>query len=192
MVNSEKNKEYKLASKIKHGNKQAFREFYDLYKNKIYSFSYAYLKSKSESEEIVQIAFIKLWENRDLIKEHLSIKNYLYKITVNHIYNVLKEKKVHGTDFITDENIVFLPDDSTENLILYLNLKEKIDQLVLLLPEQRRKIFELSRFGGLSHNEISERLDISVRTVESQVYKAIKFLKEHLKEELLVLSLFVL
>jgi len=173
-----------MASLIKAGDKHAFREFYNLYATKIFSFSRSYLKSKSEAEELVQVVFVKLWEGRNEIKEYLSIRSYLYKITVNHIYNILKRRhfQVDQTDA---DPFSEKHDNTTLDQIYYSNLKESIDNLIEQLPEQRKIIFKLSRFEGLSHEQIATKLQLSVRTVESQVYKAIKILKENLKNDFL-------
>lgn len=178
-----------LASRIKTGDKAAFRQFYNLYSKQIYGFALSYLKSKSEAEEIIQTVFVKIWETRNDIREGTSLKSYLYKITVNHIYNYLKYKKVRSSS--ANELRSSDSDNSTLEKIYYNNLEENIQLLIEQLPEQRKVIFKLSRLEGLSHEEIARRLQISVRTVESQVYKALKFLKENLKEELLLLTFFL-
>lgn len=174
-----------LGSQIKDGNKEAFRQLYDLYSKKIYGFALYYLKSVPEAEEVIQAVFVKLWEGRNEIRENLSLRSFLYKITLNHIYNYLKHKNVQksaGAIFQLAEDT----DNSTQEHIFYNNLKEHIDLLIEQLPEQRRTAFKLSRMEGLTHEEIAKRMQISVRTVESQVYKAIKFLRKHLKGELIL------
>lgn len=173
-----------LGSQIKAGNKDAFRLLYNLYSKKIYGFALSYLKSNSEAEEVIQAVFVKLWEGRQEIKEHLSLQSYLYKITTNHIYNYLKHKKVQLA--ANNELQLVDLDNSTQEHIFYNNLQENINSLIEKMPEQRRRAFKLSRMEGLSHEEIAKRLDISVRTVESQIYKALKFLKKNLKDELLI------
>lgn len=170
-----------LASRIRDGDRFAFRQFYNLYSRKVFGFALSYLKSKSEAEEIIQAVFVKIWETRSGIQDNLSLKSYLYKITVNHIYNYLKYKKVRsGTIADGPEE----PDNSTLESIYFNSLVENVSNLVEQLPEQRKLIFKLSRQEGLSYEEIAGRLQISIRTVESQVYKALKYLKKHLKEDL--------
>jgi RNA polymerase sigma-70 factor (family 1) len=171
-----------LASQIKNGNSEAFKLFYNLYKHKIFNFAYHYLKSASDAEETVQVVFVKLWEGRKEIKEHLSIRSYLFKITINHIYNNLKRKQTH-LSYKDSELLKDGFDHSTQDNIYYDNLKENLDSWISQLPEQRRIIFKMSRIDGMSHDEIAKQLQLSVRTVESQVYKALKFLKSHLKDD---------
>ncbi|HEX3007757.1 MAG TPA: RNA polymerase sigma-70 factor [Bacteroidales bacterium] len=180
-------RERALSSQIREGNKDAFRILYDLYSRKIYGFALNYLKSQSEAEEVVQVVFVKIWENRGDIRDDLSLQSYLYKVTINHIYNLFKFKRIRDID----ENFVLAEksDYSTLEKIQFDNLSENINKLIDQLPEQRRVIFKLSRMRGLSHDEIAKKLNISIRTVESQIYKALKFLKKHLGEELMLLLL---
>jgi RNA polymerase sigma-70 factor (ECF subfamily) len=77
-------------------------------------------------------------------------------------------------------------DDYSQRSIYFNDLKQRIESLVEHLPAQQQKIFKLSRWDGLSHDDIARQLGLSVRSVENQVYRALKFIKEHLKEEYLI------
>jgi RNA polymerase sigma-70 factor (ECF subfamily) len=178
------------ASQIRNGNPDAFRHFYFLYARKIYGFAYSYLKSRSEAEEVTQAVFVRIWENRSEIRDDLSLEGYLYKSTINHIYNLFKFKKIragNGYEPVHHE----INDNSTLESIHFNNQKENIDVLIENLPAQRRVIFELSRKQGLSHEEIARKMKISVRTVENQIYKALKYLKANLGQELLFFLIFL-
>lgn len=179
--------EINLASQIKNGNKEAYRQFYNLYSKKVYGFAYSYLKSASEAEEVIQVVFVKIWENRSEINDDLSLQSYLYKITINHIYNIFKFKKVRATAHNDQLLLGEKSDNSTLENIYFNNLQENINILIEELPEQRKMIFKLSRIKGLSHEEIAKKMAISVRTVESQVYKTLKFLKKNLNEDLFII-----
>jgi RNA polymerase sigma-70 factor (ECF subfamily) len=170
-----------LASRIRDGDRFAFRQFYNLYSRKVYGFALTYLKSKSEAEEIIQAVFVKIWETRTSIQDNLSLKSYLYKITVNHIYNYIKFKKVRSGNVADGQEE---PDNTTLENIYFNSLQENVNNLIEQLPEQRKLIFKLSRQEGLSYDQIAAKMQISVRTVENQVYKALKYLKKHLKEDL--------
>jgi RNA polymerase sigma-70 factor, ECF subfamily len=177
--------EREISSLIRNGDKNAFRHLYDLYSKKLLGFALFYLKSKSEAEEVVQAVFVKVWEHRKDIRDDLSLQSYLYKITINHIYNLFNYRKIRAAEgnFANAEKL----DNTTLEKIHSDSLSEYIDHLIEQLPEQRKKIFSLSRMDGLSHEEIASRMNISVRTVESQIYKALKFLKQHLKKEYIIL-----
>ncbi|NJK96630.1 MAG: sigma-70 family RNA polymerase sigma factor [Bacteroidales bacterium] len=125
--------------------------------------------------------FVKTWETRAAIQDNLSLKSYLYKITVNHIYNYFKYKKVRSGNLAEgpEEH-----DNTTLENIYFNSLQESVNILIEKLPEQRKIIFRLSRHEGLPYEEIAARLQISVRTVENQVYKALKYLRKNLKNDI--------
>lgn len=173
-------------------NLKAFELLYHRYKEKIYFFSLRYLADKSDSEEIVQMVFISLWEHRKTLDVSKSIKSYLYKITVNHIYNYLKKKAIQRryieTELLKSEGY----SNSTLDNIFYIELEKKIKLIISSLSPQQQLIFRLSRFEGLSHEEIAKKLELSIRTVENQIYRVLKVIKMHLKEELFFLIFFFL
>jgi RNA polymerase sigma-70 factor (ECF subfamily) len=181
-----------LASGIRMDNLKAFELLYHRYKEKIYFFSLRYLADKSDSEEIVQMVFISLWEHRKTLDVSKSIKSYLYKITVNHIYNYLKKKAIQRryieTELLKSEGY----SNSTLDNIFYIELEKKIKLIISSLSPQQQLIFRLSRFEGLSHEEIAKKLELSIRTVENQIYRVLKVIKMHLKEELFFLIFFFL
>ena len=178
-----------LALQLKNGDKKAFELVFNQYKAKLYFFALAYLRSSSDTEEIIQNVFLSLWEHKHSINEALSIKNYLYKITVNHVYNHLKHEAVRQK-FI-DYSLVnqLEEDDALQQNSDFNDLKKTIDELIERLPAQQQKIFKLSRWEGRSHDEIAQQLGISVRSVENQVYRALQFIRTNLKEEYLVVMI---
>ncbi len=177
------NSEAFLIRRLQKGDKQAFELIFNAYKEKLYYFSLSYLHSSIETEEIIQNVFISLWENRQDIKEHGALKSFLYKITVNHIYNFFKHQAVHHKYMNHVSLMNAIEDDHSQQTIFYNDLKEIIDTLINDLPIRQQMIFKLSRHEGLSHTEIAHRLGLSVRSVENQIYRAIKYIKENLGEE---------
>ena len=176
-----------LASSIRNDNLNAFGLLYHRYKEKIYFFTLRYLGDKSDAEEIIQMVFISLWEHRKTIDVSKSIKSYIYKITVNHIFNYLKKKAIQRKYVETELQKNEKSGNPTLDHIFYTELEKKIDQIILSLSPQQQRIFRLSRFDGLSHEEIATKLELSIRTVENQIYRVLKVLKKHLKEELFLL-----
>lgn len=178
-----------LVEKLVSGNQMAFKSLFNRYAKRIYNFSFSYLHNEHQSEELVQDVFLKIWENRKNIDSSKNFKSYLFKICVNLIYDYLR-KESNKFKFIESVEIEE-GEDKTYNDVLYNETKERLEKLTNKMPEQRRKIFNLNKIEGLSHNEIAHKLNISVRTVESQVYKSVKFLKEHLNEESLIVLIFL-
>lgn len=157
---------------------RAFEVIFNKYSKKIYFFVLGYLKSHEETEEIVQSSFLSLWENRFRLDESSSLKNYLYTIAVNKVFNFLKrevlsKKYLESINEIDEEN-------PTEKEIYFNEFNAKLETILNRLPEQQRQIFILSRFDNLSNKEIAKKLQLSVRTVENQIYRALKIIKKKL------------
>jgi RNA polymerase sigma-70 factor (ECF subfamily) len=144
--------------------------------------------SQAEAEEIIQNVFVSLWENRDMLNETFSIQNYLYKVTINHIYNYFKHQTVRRHYY---ENMILEGSDTDqdgEQNILANDLGEVVNKFVRELPLRQQNIYLLSRIEGLCHTEIAQRLGISARSVENQIYRALKYLREKLTEESLLVK----
>lgn len=172
-----------LVAKIRENNEDAFKSLYDRYSKKIYYFSLRYLGSKEETEELVQSIFINIWEHRRSLDETLTIKSYIYRSAVNYITNYLKKKAVR-TRFIESEiRKVEIPSNQIYEQVFLHDLESTINSIVETLPAQQQKIFRLSRYEGLTHKDIARKLDLSVRTVENQMYRALKLIKTIIKEK---------
>jgi RNA polymerase sigma-70 factor (ECF subfamily) len=168
---------------LKNDNQAVFGELFNRYKKKLYYFALSYLNDNVEAEEVVQSVFVRLWESRSTLNETMSVKNFIYKSTVNACYNFLRKKAVRNR-YIENEVITFNEnEDRSYDEIFYKDLKRQIDNIIASLPPQQQQIFQLSRFEGLSHADIATRLSLSVRTVENQIYRALKIIKDNLKVE---------
>jgi RNA polymerase sigma-70 factor (ECF subfamily) len=143
-----------------------------------------------QSKEVVHIAFIKLWETRFQITSYLSVKSYLYKVVTNNCLDVLKhekvrtrhEKRISNNSSATCQINEFYSTDIKE-------LTADINKAIAELPEQMRKIFELSRNEGMKYADIASQLDISVKTVETQMSRALIKLRQKLADYLI--SIFI-
>ncbi len=140
----------------------------------------SYLKSVHDTEELVQDVFIKLWNQFEYIDESRNVKAFIYKIAVNIIYDQLRKRKLEKLCAEWSSYKLSEQDDTTWNNLMFNELQEQIDQLIGQMPDQRRLVFTMSRVEGLSYEEIAKKLNISVRTVENQVYRAMAFLKLHI------------
>lgn len=173
-----------LAARIKNSNREAFGLLYKRYRKIIYFFSLRFLRDPADAEEIVQIVFVSIWEHRYQIDEKKNIKSYIYRIAVNFIYNSLKKKAIRNK-YIENELQKSESYLNPYDEIFYNDLDERIGAVISTLPPQQQKIFSFRHFEGLSHEEIAHRLDISVRTVENQIYRVNMVLKERFRSEIL-------
>lgn len=134
-----------------------------------------------QAEDIVNTSFSRLWEARHTLNPHLSPKAYLFKIVNNQCLNILKHQKVQHqyTQSQLNTPTLLSPTDTSDPLDLK-QLRDAIDTAIAELPEQMRKIFELNRHDGLKYTEIATRLNISIKTVETQMSRALLKLRQKL------------
>lgn len=168
-----------LFKEIHKGNEQGFNELFLTYYDRLIAFSMPYVKQQEYAEELTSELFVKLWLKRDTLLGILNPEVYLYIAIKNAALNHLRASKrnnqllVKGTGGPTPD----LSDRSGPELETK-ELNQKLDEAIAALPEQRRIIFKLIKEGDLKCREVARRLNISVRTVENQMYKAVKTLAD--------------
>jgi len=172
-----------LIIKLKRGDRKAFETIFYQYKARLYYFTLGYLHSKDDAEEIVQTTFVSLWEHRHLIIEKSPIKNYIFRIAVNSIYNYLKHQAVRRKYEERTLKTATITENYAEDYLREEELSKTLGEIIEQLPEKQREVFNLSRRDGMSHGEIAKRLGLSIRSVENQVYRALKFIREKLIHE---------
>jgi RNA polymerase sigma-70 factor (ECF subfamily) len=140
------------------------------------------LKNKNVAEDIVQEVMMEIWRMKDNINVSSSVEAYLKRACRNKSLNYIRSQKMNFEDIDSAEE---LSSDyiSVEDSIAVDNLQEKINTAIDSLPEKCRLVFMLSRIEGLSYLEIAEQLQISPKTVENQISKALKILRESVYDE---------
>ena len=135
------------------------------------------------AEDIVNTAFIKLWEIRENVAIDNSLKSYVYKMVDNISLNMLRHEKVRQrhAKFLTQTTSEFI-DETTFDSIDIKQLSSAINIAIAGLPDQMRKILELRKMEDLTYSQIASRLNISVKTVDTQLSRAMTKLKERLSE----------
>ena len=149
--------------------------------------SASYVADPDASKDIVHDVFIRFWNQYDSLPNDSNYKSYLFKAVRNKSLNYLRDKKLH----LDVETVNQLSPDDAGTVLEQQELEAKIRQGLLLLPEKCLEVFELSRFKGLKYQEIADRLEISVKTVEAQMSKALKILREHLKDFLTLIFFYL-
>lgn len=165
------------------GDIHAFNTLFNAYSGRLYNFAKIYLKSSSESEELVQEVFTIVWDKRKGLISGLSFKSYLFTIAFNVIKKHFRTRH-YKNEFLKSLNNTDL-DLQTTDKVSYESLCDFLRELVDRMPNRRREIFIKSRFEGLSIKEISKDLEISHKTVENHLTIALKFIRANLKRELL-------
>jgi RNA polymerase sigma-70 factor, ECF subfamily len=177
------NSDVSQVQRLKENDQAAFELIFNKFSKKLYYFTLSYVHSQAETEEIIQNVFVSLWENRDMLSEAFPIQNYLYKVTINHIYNYFKHQLVRRRYV---ENMILEGTDEDQEAmqgILTNDLGEIVNKIIEELPLRQQIIYRLSRTEGLCHAEIAQRLGLSIRSVENQIYRALKYIREKLNKE---------
>lgn len=190
-MTEQKFKNEQLILNVKNGQKEAFSELFSLYGPKIYRFALNYLKDKPDAEELMQDVFLKIWEKRELLDPAQNIKAYIFKVAVNSIYDHIRKKNLEKA-FADFSSHNYQP--GTESLwheVIWNDMLSRLNSLIDRMPEQRRMIFLLSREEGMSNQQIADKLNLSKRTVENQIYRATQYLKEHMGTDTVFLLLFL-
>lgn len=153
-------------------NDYSFDVIFKLYYPKVKNFVYGFVGVESEAEDIAQDIFLKLWTKRNNIQIMTNFEAYLYTMARNCTLNALKSSSVrHKLQSLTDADVV--ADTGVEDIIYSEELHELINRVTSQMPDQRRRIFTMSRLDGMSNEEIGHRLNISKRTVETHISQAL-------------------
>ena len=160
-----------------------FEQFYAANFPRVKNFAKLLTKSEEDAEDIAQNIFLKLWTRPELWQDQETMTGYLYTVTRNEIFNLFKHQKVEQEyeDKVLKAQLLGELCDEDSSLLENLYYKEVlmlIRMTLSQLPDRRRRVFEMSRFEGLSHKEIADKLDVSIRTIEHQVYLALIELKK--------------
>ncbi|MEQ8927457.1 MAG: RNA polymerase sigma-70 factor [Fulvivirga sp.] len=151
-------------------------------------FAMKYVQDLDDAKEIVHDVFIRLWEKHKSLEPDTNYKSYLYTSVRNRCLNKIRDQKKMVSIAEVNEN---LHSESSSNIETK-ELEREIAFALNTLPNKCRKVFELSRVEELKYSEIAERMDISVKTVEAQMSKALRLMREHLADFLMLLILIFL
>jgi RNA polymerase sigma-70 factor (ECF subfamily) len=168
---------------LKNGNAHVFSVIFKTYYRDMALFGGTILPDRAACEDIVQSIFLKLWSERATLVIETSLKSYLLKAVRNACLDEIRHRNIvleHESRTLSGN----LPDGpaDTENYILYSDLQKHLRQALERMPGTCRESFELNRFDGLKYREIAKKLNVSERTVEVRIGKAIDFLRKYLRE----------
>ena len=166
---------------LKDGDEFYFRQVFDQYHQKLYFFILHKTRSEYIAEEVVQLAFTKLWQCRQTLQEEYTISTQLFRIATTTLIDFLRKyNNKHTITARLDVLDIETGIDSTNEKMSGAELQRQISKAVNDLPPVRKQVFEMSREQGMSYREIAETLSVSSRTVESHIYKALKQIKKHI------------
>lgn len=173
--------ESRLIELIREGDPLSFEILFQKYYVRFYNFVLNLTKNPQTAEDIVQNVFMKIWINRKNLRPDQSIHNYIYVLSKHEVLNHLRDRKVY-----TQVERLVMADEPyeavTDQTMDLKELDDRIRKFIAAMPEQRRKVFLLSRYRGMGNKAIAELMGLSVRTVDRHINLALTSLrKEFLK-----------
>ena len=168
-----------LLSLLREGDTEAYASLYNRYFEVVYVQTFAKVGNDAETKDIVHEIFLRIWERRGQLLDIKNLKAFLLTATRNYILDLIARDKVadkYYNSFLASYN---LPQE-TDFIIREKEIQGLIDEAIEALPSKMREVFELSRKEYLSHKEIAEKLNISEKTVKTQINNALKVLKKKL------------
>ncbi len=173
-----------IVAALQQSDERVFEQLFRFYYQRLCSYATGLLNDKDEAEETVQQVFVNVWEKRFSMEINVSLKSYLYRAVHNASINAISRQNVRtmyaGEQLHHAEQVY----EHTSQSVIKNELEKNIHKAINTLPEQCRMVFKLSRFEEMKYAEIAEHLGISIKTVENHMGKALKLLREQLKDYL--------
>lgn len=173
--------ELRWIASVRQGDHQAFEKLFRCYYFPLTRFAWRYVESKAVAEELVQEIFSEIWEDRAKLNITESVRSYLYKAVKHRSLNYLKHQRVrlkYDTQWIGKREDILTIEYIDQ--VRVEQIKEAIKEAIDELPPRSRMTYKLHRYDGLTYSEIAEVMEISVKTVESQMTRTLKMLRERL------------
>ena len=175
---------------LKLGSENAFRVIMDFWYKRLFNFANGYLNNVENTKEVLQDVFLKLWDNRQQLAENTILNAYLFTLTRNRCIDLIRRERLL-IQFRNDkkeeymrlgENFDALSDPILDDIFAR-EVQTEVNRAVNVLPEQCQKVFLLSRSNGMKNKEISQMLNLSEKTVESHLTKALKTIRQSLEQK---------
>lgn len=191
------NLEKRMLKELKYGSKKAFEYVFNTYYSCLCRYAEEILKDAHQAEDVVVHLFVILWEDKKKINIHTSFRSYLYRSTYNACMNVIRKKKSENKYrefFLNHSDLSKTHDYGSSSYplsgIIEKEMDEEINEVIGRLPQQCKKVFLLSRIDAYSHQEIADKLGISINTVKCHIMCALKRIKITLNGMMNILLLF--
>ncbi|UWY28097.1 RNA polymerase sigma-70 factor [Flavobacterium sp. TR2] len=184
LPNSILNQDQILIDRLRGGDELALTELYNKFWQALFMSAYNVIKDKELCEDIIQDIFMNIWHNREKIEIHISLKGYMYACARYQVFNHLRKNKdkVH-VELFDDLEKRFLS-TTPETQLMHDELVQQLNLIIESLPEKCQAVYKLSREEQLSHKEIAERLNISTKTVENHITKALHTIRFSMGESM--------
>ncbi|MCW9706573.1 RNA polymerase sigma-70 factor [Fodinibius salsisoli] len=173
-------RETRWVKEIQKGKRDSFKALYQFYYPRLSQFVFRYVKSKAIAEDLVHNVFHNIWKNRNNLKANGKLRAYLYTAVRNQSFKFLNRRKGQLQTTFDDLSFLESREANPEEQINGKEFEEAIQSAIRELPKRRRAVFLMSREDDLTYREIAEVLEISVKTVETQMSRSLKHLRHRL------------
>jgi len=184
-----KNEDENIYKAIRKGDVFAFERFYMKYQPRLFAYGMGILNDEEAAKDLIQESFMAFWEHKNNIVTDYSVTSYLFKIFHGQCIKYLRTRAIQSNFSQLSELKMqeiemgfYNPDRKVFGSIFMYEVEELYEKAVIKLPEQCREIFILSKQQDMKSSEIASKLGISVRTVENQIYKAIRVIRQEMKD----------
>ena len=168
----------RVFKKIKEGDVRAFETLFRACYEPLCRYAYQWLENRETAEEIVQDLFYVLWKERENLQIFTSVKGYLYRSVKNKSLQYLEQEKVRDDYRKRYADDAMIETSTPQDELEYKELEQQIEATLYHLPERRQMIFHMHRMEGKKYSEIARELQISVKTVEAEMSKALRTLRD--------------
>lgn len=179
-VDSDELTDPELAIKIKNGNHEAFKKFFDRYNAFLLNYLMKRGTAKEAAKDLVQQAFVMIWEKRDEIDETKSLRAFLFRIGYTRMLNLFRDHSKFDEEADPEENSSHEAPEDEDNKRAELNVA--IEKAISAMPEKRQEVFRLCFIQEFTYKEAAQVLDVSVKTIENHMGLALKDMRKSLKE----------
>ncbi len=169
-----------LSVEIRNGNHHAFRTFYDKHYPGLYRFMVSRGMSHDEAADLVQNAFVMIWERRSDIDENKSLRAFLFQIAYSRMLNHITYQSKFSGDVLPDVQTGETGETDSEKNVYYEELLSNVRKVIAVMPEKRAMVFEFCFMKQFTYKETAEALDVSQKTVENHMALAFRDLRSEL------------
>jgi RNA polymerase sigma-70 factor (family 1) len=167
--------------RLQASDQQACSELFEALHRPLLRYAIQLLKDEDAAYDVVQDTFVKIWTVRAGLKPDKSLKAYMYTIVRNRSLNHLRQRETHESTIAAMHSPEIVEQPGADEVLDAENLGARIREWISELPPKRREAFQLSRFDGLSHEEIAEVMNVAPRTVTNHIMLALQHLRDRLK-----------
>jgi len=182
--------DHELCSLLKEGDRPAYIEIYTRYNSLLYLYAYKKLRNTEEAKDVVQDVFIQLWNRHQQLSFDTSLAGYLYQSVRNRALNIFAHQQIEQKYIDSLNSFLTTQTSGTDYLIREKDIAALIEKEINALPPKMRQVFLLSRKDHKTYKEIATEMNISEDTVNTQMKRALKTMRDKLGPLFILLGLF--